>query len=868
MLRTIDTCPLRTYFFACLNQISVQKVLTNFDSQIKKRFNNLFHKSYLGENLKSEEVVEIRSNDRSSRRSLRGHFFRLAGPIGFVVVMLAALLTITAYSYYSNRRDALALSNDLLGAIERRIAGELGAFLTPIEDTVQLTAEVLSNAPLDVHNRDLIEPLAFKLLANLSQVTNFIVADLRGNFLMIARQSDGSLHTKIIERSAKATQVTWIRRDQEGKVVDTETSADDSYDPRNRPWYTGAVNSGTVYWSDFYIFFTSQTHGTTIAVPITGRDDQLLGVFGLDVELKAVSEFLEKLKIGEKGKAVIIDEEGYIVAHPVIEKMVKKEGDVYKPIRVEESGDPVFKRAYNRFRINGHGHRDLIVDDRHYLSAAFLLPQKIGSDMSVIMFVPEEDFVGFVTRNNRTILLMSSSIVVLAAIMAGLLVFQGLRAERNARLVLARQNDLESQSRAFSELSSKAAVFDAEDTESFKQLTEIVCNATQLRRTSVWHFDDDSQFLRCIDSYDQESNGHTQGTVLARADFLRMFDLLQNGEDVNASDAETDSRLSELYRVYLQPLGCESLLAVPIRYRDRTAGALWFEHERRPGGWSAEEISFAHAIANMLALRFSADRKSTSAPEVHKEETDSTEDTVATATRNATTVSDNRSEYRAEKIDRTDQHTQPVSANRSKRFTSFLDRLAAGGIDPDQSAADVFMDTTVLVLRFTNPISLAETFAEGESITAIEHVAGDLEASAASHGIEYMKVMGDEIVCAAGIDSGSKDHVLRIADLALNIQNRCRDLFASLDTPMEFRIGIDTGAVMGSSVGRKDKAYNIWGEALRFASKMADCGIPGGIQVSETTYRRLRANYLFNARGSYYLPNIGETSTYLLTGRI
>jgi hypothetical protein len=49
---------------------------------------------------------------------------------------------------------------------------------------------------------------------------------------------------------------------------------------------------------------------------------------------------------------------------------------------------------------------------------------------------------------------------------------------------------------------------------------------------------------------------------------------------------------------------------------------------------------------------------------------------------------------------------------------------------------------------------------------------------------------------------------------------------------------------------------------------MADSGIPGGIQVSETTYRRLRARYLFKLRGHYYLPNIGETSTYLLTGRI
>jgi hypothetical protein len=63
-------------------------------------------------------VVKLNFGDRGSRKSLWGHFFRVAGPIGFVFVMLAALLAITAYSYYSNRRDALALSDDVLGAIE------------------------------------------------------------------------------------------------------------------------------------------------------------------------------------------------------------------------------------------------------------------------------------------------------------------------------------------------------------------------------------------------------------------------------------------------------------------------------------------------------------------------------------------------------------------------------------------------------------------------------------------------------------------------------------------------------------------------------------------------------------------------------
>jgi adenylate cyclase len=114
----------------------------------------------------------------------------------------------------------------------------------------------------------------------------------------------------------------------------------------------------------------------------------------------------------------------------------------------------------------------------------------------------------------------------------------------------------------------------------------------------------------------------------------------------------------------------------------------------------------------------------------------------------------------------------------------------------------------------------------------------------------------------------AKDHPRLMAELALGIQDRCSDVFAELNTPMEFRIGLDTGGVMGSPVGRTHKAYNIWGEAVRFASMMAKTGISGSIQVSETTYRRLRSSYLFQARGRFYLPNIGETSTYIMTGRI
>jgi adenylate cyclase len=823
---------------------------------------------FRGPKLDFREVIDISSGRLIGRKHLRHRIWRVLLPIGFAIVILAALLSITAYSYYSNRRDALTLSDDLLRAIERRIARELETFLNPIEDTVQLTAVFLENIAFDVSDRTLLEPLAFEVLASLSQISMFNVADTRGNFLMVKKMPDGSNHTKIIDRTQKATQVTWIRRDPSGYEIAVETSIDDSYDPRNRPWYKGALERRQVYWTDFYIFFTDQKLGITVSMPIIGPDDQIIGVFGLDVELQKISEFLETLKIGESGRAIIVNQEGEIVAHPQIEKMFKREGEAYKQVRVDELKDAVLQRAYNRFEVEGHGYRNLIIDDRHYLTSAFSFPTKIGHQLTVFIIVPEEDFVGFVNRNNRTVLVMSISILVLTAVMAGLLVFQGLQADRNAQVVLDRQSELEAQSRAFAELSSQAALFDAENPESLSRLTEIVSKSIGIRRTSVWQFDQDGGLLRCIDCYDRESDGHTQDTMLPETEFHHLFEVLQKAEDICAPNAGDDNRLAELYRVYLQPQGCESLLAIPVRYHDQTVGSLWLEHDRLSRDWSTEEISFARAIANMLALRFSADQKPISTSEVEKEGIDASGDAAGPATQATAAAPATQRESSPSKADMKRRHGEKIPAPAAARFVSFSERMLARGIDPDIVGADLFSDTTVFLLRFTDPASLAERIADSESITAVDHLVGHLEDLAASLGIEYIRIMGDEIICAAGMEDKRKDHSHMVADLALGVQDRCTALFAEMNTPMEFRIGIDTGAVMGSPVGRTQKSYNIWGEAVRFASMMAKTTIPGTIQVSETTYRHLRAGFLFKARGRFYLPNIGEVSTYLLTGRI
>ena len=190
------------------------------------------------------------------------------------------------------------------------------------------------------------------------------------------------------------------------------------------------------------------------------------------------------------------------------------------------------------------------------------------------------------------------------------------------------------------------------------------------------------------------------------------------------------------------------------------------------------------------------------------------------------------------------------------------------GLVQSSIKADVFEKVTVLVLRFTDPFALAAHFGGDKSTTAVDHLICHFENLFEARRIDFWKIMSDQIICATGMEDNSDHLVYSIADLALSFQDKCSLLFADLDKPMEFKIGIDRGGVIGSRVGRRRISYNIWGEAVSAASTMADNGVIGGVQVSQAAYRRLRQHYLFRVRGHYYLQNVGEISTYLLTGRI
>lgn len=778
---------------------------------------------------------------RAERRRRLRRSARIAGPIVTLLILLASVAGIGAFLHQANRADARLLTEDLLAELERRVVREVVEFLEPAADMVRLAEVALVDWPPEEQRRRAMQQSTARILNNDPQLVTFSLTDAQGNFTMLSKMPDGSVHVKLMDRRADQVDSRWIRRDADGAILRVEPVEADTFDPRTRPWFKGAAETRQLYWSDVYLFFTSQTPGITVSLPVFDDTGGLANVYAVDIGLHHLSTFFAGLEIGHRGRAMIIEADGLLVAYPVLDQMVKKTDDGLARVHIEDLADPVLNRAYDRFRIDGPGKRELVVQGDGYINTAVSLKTVLGRDWTLLIVAPEDDFVGFVTENNRRGMYMSVAVLALGSLLAGLLVFQGLRADRNAQLVFERQQQLAAQSRTFSELAARAALFDSDDESAVSALTETVAKTVEVRRISIWHLTRDGQAIVCEDSFDKGASGHTGGMELGADELPELFQLVSQGEEIVAVDAATDPRTADLHRIYLGPLGCRSLASVPIVCGEQIVGMIWLEDDSDRIGSDSEDLGFARAVATLLALRMRGGE---------------------TTGRRSGAPRRSEGEHHGALAEPM-RGTELVSAGRAQ---SLLARIARERDEGTGIGAQVFEDVTVVVMRFADPVSLAASVDESGR-EAVDDLARKLETLAEELGVEYLKLLGNQIVCAAGFAGDSQRAAEAMAEFALAGLDHCARLFTRLERPLELQIGIDSGPAIGSAVGGERSIFNLWGEAVATATRMAETGVYGMIQATESSYRRLREDYLFRVRGSYYLEGFGEFTTYALTGR-
>ncbi len=171
-------------------------------------------------------------------------------------------------------------------------------------------------------------------------------------------------------------------------------------------------------------------------------------------------------------------------------------------------------------------------------------------------------------------------------------------AEEDKRL---RTSRLESQRGAIVSIATHDAVVNGHLDQAFPALTSLASAAMAVERTSIWLFDDERAVLSCSDLFIADSDHHSSGLELAADAFPSYFQALEADRVLDADDARSDTRTTELAESYLIPLHITSLLDAPIRVRGRVVGVVCFEHTGAPRIWQSDEITFAGEVADQVA---------------------------------------------------------------------------------------------------------------------------------------------------------------------------------------------------------------------------------------------------------------------------
>jgi class 3 adenylate cyclase len=182
-------------------------------------------------------------------------------------------------------------------------------------------------------------------------------------------------------------------------------------------------------------------------------------------------------------------------------------------------------------------------------------------------------------------------------------------------------------------------------------------------------------------------------------------------------------------------------------------------------------------------------------------------------------------------------------------------------------AAQAHPDVTVLFADVVNFTPFADRTSPERVVSVLDELFSGFDRLADLHGLEKIKTIGDAYMAVGGLPTPRPDHAEAAVALAMDMQSELHDLRGSLDLDLQLRIGLASGPVIAGVIGRRKFIYDLWGDTVNMASRMESAGVPGRIQVTEATYRRLRSGFDFESRGPVEIKGKGPLTTYLLVGR-
>lgn len=195
------------------------------------------------------------------------------------------------------------------------------------------------------------------------------------------------------------------------------------------------------------------------------------------------------------------------------------------------------------------------------------------------------------------------------------------------------------------------------------------------------------------------------------------------------------------------------------------------------------------------------------------------------------------------------------------------DAVAERLLEGEANIAESHAEVTILFADIVEFTPLAASMSPERIVEVLNTVFRRFDALAVARGLEKIKTVGDAYMLAGGLPVPRSDHAVAVADFALAAREAVRELAVEMDLPLRIKIGVHSGPAVAGVIGTSKFAYDVWGDTVNVASRMASQGVPDGIQVTERTAAALDGAFSLRDRGTIAVKGRGEMRVFLLEAR-
>jgi len=182
-----------------------------------------------------------------------------------------------------------------------------------------------------------------------------------------------------------------------------------------------------------------------------------------------------------------------------------------------------------------------------------------------------------------------------------------------------------------------------------------------------------------------------------------------------------------------------------------------------------------------------------------------------------------RIEAEKARVDQLLQATWPPGAIKEYKETGFVRPRRFDGV------AVLFCD----IVDFT---AYCDSHAPEEVVTHLEALTGAFERLTDEHGLEKIKTIGDAFLATGGLLRSLADPALAAVSCGLEIIKAAN----AMPPGWHVRVGIHGGPVVAGMMGSQNCSFDLWGDTVNLAARIAKEAQPDQLLVSEAIWPSIR----------------------------